>query len=220
MTQATLFLGNKAYSSWSLRGWLACKIAGLDFREEIHDMGAPDWKTWIAARSPTGKVPCLLIDGASVWESLAIGDFLADSAPAKFWPQDKAARAQARSIAAEMHAGFVELRKAMWMNVRARFPGKGRTPGALNDIARIQGLWAESRRKFGAGGPYLFGAQFGMADAMYAPVVARFVTWAPDLTKDSAAYVDAVWNHPYMKEWLAAATAEKWVLEKYETAAD
>lgn len=220
MTQATLFLGNKAYSSWSLRGWLACKIAGLDFREEVHDMGAPDWKTWIAARSPTGKVPCLLIDGASVWESLAIGDYLADSAREKFWPQDKAARAQARSIAAEMHAGFVELRKAMWMNVRARFPGKGRTPGALNDIARIQGLWAESRRKFGAGGPYLFGAQFGMADAMYAPVVARFVTWAPDLTKDSAAYVDAVWNHPYMKEWLAAATAEKWVLEKYETAAD
>lgn len=220
MTQATLYLGNKAYSSWSLRGWLACKIAGLEFREEVCDMGAPDWKTWIAARSPTGKVPCLLIDGASVWESLAIGDYLADSAPAKFWPQENAARAQARSIAAEMHAGFVELRKAMWMNVRARFPGKGRTPGALNDIARIQGLWAETRRKFGAGGPYLFGAQFGMADAMYAPVVARFVTWAPELTKDSAAYVDAVWNHPYMKEWLAAAAAEKWVLEKYETAID
>lgn len=220
MPQPVLYLGNKAYSSWSLRGWLACKIAGLDFREEVHDMGAPDWKTWVAARSPTGKVPCLLVDGASVWESLAIGDFLADSTPEKFWPRDAAARAQARSIAAEMHAGFVELRKAMWMNLRARFPGKGRTPGALADIARVQGLWAETRERFGAGGPYLFGARFGMADAMYAPVVARFVTWRPELTPATKAYVDAIWSHPWMKEWIAAAEAEPWHLAKYDTPPD
>jgi glutathione S-transferase len=106
------------------------------------------------------------------------------------------------------------------MNLRARFPGKGRTPGALADIARVQGLWAETRERFGAGGPYLFGARFGMADAMYAPVVARFVTWQPELTPATKAYVDAIWSHPWMKEWIAAAEAEPWHLAKYDTPPD
>ncbi|MBI3504846.1 MAG: glutathione S-transferase family protein [Proteobacteria bacterium] len=211
-----IYLGNKSYSSWSLRGWLACKLTGLPFREEVHPMDTPDWKPWILARSPSGKVPCVKIGEALVWESLAIGEQLAEQNPAAFWPQDATARAHARAIVSEMHAGFGEMRKAMWMNVRRRFPGKGRTPGALADIARIEALWAGTRQRFGAGGPYLFGRQFGFADAMYAPVVARFWTWQPELSAASKAYVEAVWNHPFMVEWVAAAQAETWTLPKYE----
>ena len=216
MAKAILTIGNKAYSSWSLRGWLMCKIAGLDFAENLHDMGAPDWKTRAAADSPSGKVPCLAVDGALVWESLAIGEHLAEGNLAAFYPADGIARAHARAIASEMHAGFVELRKAMWMNVRRKFPGKRRTPGALGDIARIEQIWAETRARFGTEGPYLFGAQFGLADAMYAPVCARFHTWEPDLSAESKAYVDAVWNHPWMREWRDAAAAEPWTIARYE----
>ena len=216
MTAATLILGNKAYSSWSLRGWLMCKIAGLEFEEAIHDMGADDWKAWVTDRSPSGKVPCLLLEGATIWESLAIGEHLAERNPAAFYPAAPAARAHARAIASEMHAGFLELRKAMWMNVRRRFPGKRRTEGALGDIARIERIWTETRQRFGASGPFLFGAQFGLADAMYAPVVARFVTWAPELSAASQSYVDAVWQHAWMREWVAAAEAEPWTVARYE----
>jgi glutathione S-transferase len=216
MTAATLILGNKAYSSWSLRGWLMCKIAGLEFEEAIHDMGADDWKAWVTDRSPSGKVPCLLLEGATIWESLAIGEHLAERNPATFYPAAPTARAHARAIASEMHAGFLELRKAMWMNVRRRFPGKRRTEGALGDIARIERIWTETRQRFGASGPYLFGAQFGLADAMYAPVVARFVTWAPELSAASQSYVDAVWQHAWMREWVAAAEAEPWTVARYE----
>jgi len=216
MANAILTIGNKAYSSWSLRGWLMCKIAGLDFEENLHDMGAPDWKSWVAANSPSGKVPCLAIDGAVIWESLAIGEHLAEGNLAAFYPADRIARAHARAIAGEMHAGFAELRKAMWMNVRRKFPGKWRNPGALGDIARIETVWSETRARFGAGGPYLFGAQFGLADAMYAPVCARFFTWEPDLSAESRAYADAVWTHPWMREWCAAAAAEPWTIARYE----
>jgi glutathione S-transferase len=216
MANAVLILGNKAYSSWSLRGWLMCKIAGLDFEEKLHDMGAADWKSWVAANSPSGKVPCLSVDGAQIWESLAIGEHLAEDKRAAFYPGDRLARAHARAIAGEMHAGFVELRKAMWMNVRRSFPGKRRTPGALADIARIERIWADARRRFGAGGPFLFGAQFGLADAMYAPVCARFCTWEPELSADSKAYVQAVWTHPWMREWRDAAATEPWTIAHYE----
>jgi glutathione S-transferase len=216
MPDIVIYLGNKAYSSWSLRGWLACKLTGLPFREEVHAMDLPDWKAWIAARSPSGKVPYVTVDGAPLWESLAIGEHLAEFAPTAFWPADGAARAHARSIAAEMHAGFGELRKAMWMNVRRRFPGKGRTPGALADIARIEALWDDARKRYGAGGPFLFGGRFGFADAMYAPVVARLRTWEPEIAPASRAYVEAVWNHPFMIEWVKAAEAEPWTIAKYE----
>ncbi len=216
MPDIVIYLGNKAYSSWSLRGWLACKLTGLPFREEVHPMDTPEWKAWIAARSPTGKVPYVTVDGAPLWESLAIGEHLSELNPTAFWPADKAARAHARSIAAEMHGGFVELRKAMWMAVRNRFPGKGRTPGALADIARIEALWAEARKRYGAGGPFLFGKAFGFADAMYAPVVARFRTWEPELSSATKTYVDAVWGHPFMAEWIEAAQAEPWKIAKYE----
>jgi glutathione S-transferase len=216
MSTAVLILGNKAYSSWSLRGWLMCKIAGLAFEEAMHNMGAADWKLQVARQVPSGKVPCLAIDGALIWESLAIGEHLAERNLAAFYPADPIARAHARAIAAEMHAGFGELRKAMWMNVRRRFPGKRRTPGALADIKRIEHIWADTRARFGSDGPYLFGAQFGLADAMYAPVVARFFTWAPDLTQASQDYVHSVWQHPWMREWVAAAQAEPWQIAHYE----
>ncbi len=218
MSEFTLHIGNKAYSSWSLRGWLACKLAGIDFREEVHDMGAPDWSTFVRSISPSARVPVLRHGEITVWESLAIGDYLADLFPkAGLWPEDRAARAEARAISAEMHAGFTALRSSMWMNTRRRFPGRGRNPGSLADIARIVAIWEEARRRFGAGGPYLFGSRITLADAMYAPVVARFVTWEPDLPAGAKAYVAAVWEHPAVVEWRKAAEAEPWLITKYET---
>lgn len=217
MTDYVLHLGNKATSSWSLRGWLACKLAGIAFREVMHNLD--DGKAGIRQSSPSGKVPCLVIDGQPVWESLAIAETMAEVKPG-LWPADAKARAHARAISAEMHAGFVELRRAMWMNVRRQFPGKGRTPAALADIERIVAIWRETRARHGNGGPFLFGAAFNLADAMYAPVVARFWTWAPDLPVDAKAYVAAVWAHPLMVEWVKGAHAESWVMARYETAVD
>src|SRR5258708_424716 len=153
MAEFTLYLGNKAYSSWSLRGWLACRLAGIEFEERVHDMAATDWPTWVRSISPSARVPVLRHGDRVIWESVAIGEYLAELFPAAgLWPRDETARAHARAIAAEMHAGFMDLRRAMWMNVRRRFPGKGRTPGALADIARIAAIWRETRVKFAAGG--------------------------------------------------------------------
>jgi glutathione S-transferase len=218
MSEFTLHIGNKAYSSWSLRGWLACKLAGIAFREEVHDMGDPDWPDFVRSISPSARVPVLRHGEIAVWESLAIGDYLADLHPqAGLWPEDRAARAEARAISAEMHAGFTALRSSMWMNTRRRFPGKGRNPGSLADIARIAAIWDDARQRFGAGGPYLFGSRLTLADAMYAPVVSRFVTWEPDLPASAKTYVSAVWEHPLLVEWRKAAEAEPWILTKYET---
>jgi glutathione S-transferase len=219
MLNFTLTIGNKAYSSWSLRGWLACKIAGIPFVENVVPLDTPETRARILAISPSGKVPCLQHDTRAVWESLAIGDYLAELFPDRpFWPNDLDARAQARSIAAEMHAGFAELRRSMPMNVRRSFPGKGRTPGALADIARITSLWRETRQRFGAGGPFLFGRDFSMADAMYAPVASRFMTWEPELPDDATDYVAAVMGHDWLREWIADAERESWINAKYETA--
>lgn len=218
MSDFTLYIGNRAYSSWSLRGWLACRIAGISFVEKAHDMAAADWPEFARAASPTGKVPVLRHGNVVVWESIAIGDYLADLFPrAGLWPEDIAARAQARAISAEMHAGFTNLRSSMWMNTRRLFSGRGRNPGSLADIARIVALWGETRSRFGAGGPYLFGDRFTLADAMYAPVVSRFVTWEPELPASAKAYVTAVSDHPFMVEWRKAAEAEPWIITKYET---
>lgn len=217
MSEFTLYIGNKNYSTWSLRGWLACKLAGIAFSEKVHDMAAADWPDFVRAASPTGKVPVLRHGKVVIWESIAIGDYLADLFPkAGLWPDDLAARAQARAISAEMHAGFTALRTSMWMNMRRRFPGKGRNPGSLADVARIAALWDETRGRFGAGGPYLFGSRFTLADAMYAPVVSRFVTWEPELPTTAKAYVAAAWEHPFMVEWRKAAEAETWTIAKYE----
>lgn len=218
MAEFTLYLGNKAYSSWSLRGWLVCKLAGMPFDEAVHDMGAADWPQWVGSISPSAKVPVLKHGERVIWESIAIAEYLTELFPkAALWPTDAGARAHARAIAAEMHAGFGELRKAMWMNTRRRFAGKGRTPGAIADIARITTIWRTTRERFGAGGPLLFGRSFTVADAMYAPVVSRFVTWEPELPDDAKAYVAAVWDHPLLREWRQAADAEPMTMARYET---
>ncbi len=220
MTDFTLYIGSKAYSSWSLRGWLACKVAGIAFDEAWHDMGAADWSAWVKSNSPSGRVPMLQHRDQKIWESLAIIEYLWEQKPdSPLWPKDRAARAHARVIASEMHAGFADLRNAMWMNMHRRYPGKGRTPGALANIDRIVALWRETRTLYGAGGPFLFGKEFNGADVMYAPVASRFITWQPDLPDDAKAYVAAVWDHPFMVEWRKAAEIEKPV-ERYEKLAE
>lgn len=218
MSDGTLYIGNKRYSSWSMRGWLAVRLAKLDVAEILIRFVRPGPTPAIADRSPTGLVPYLEHKGAKIWESLAICDYCAEI-DASLWPADRIARAHARSISAEMHAGFRDLRMAMWMNLGRDFSPHGRTPGALADIARIETLWAETRSRFGAGGPFLFGATFGAADAMYAPVVARFLGWKPELTAASKAYCDAVRAHPLVAEWYEQAMAEpeSMLIEDYET---
>ncbi|HEY0184502.1 MAG TPA: glutathione S-transferase [Rhodopila sp.] len=219
MSDGVLYIGHKRYSSWSMRGWLAVKLAGLDVDVRVIRFERPGPTRAIAALSPNGLVPFLEHNSARVWESLAICDYCAEIEPA-LWPADRVARAHARSIAAEMHAGFRELRMAMWMNLGRDFSGRGRTPGALRDIARIQALWADTRARFGAGGPFLFGAAFGAADAMFAPVVARFLGWKPELSAGSVAYCAAVRAHPLVAEWYDGAAAEPadWLIDEYERA--
>ena len=209
-----LILGTKRYSSWSMRGWLAVRLAALDVEEVVIPMA--DGRTpEIAAASPNGLVPYLEHKGAKVWESLAIAEYCAEIAPA-LWPAERIARAHARSVASEMHAGFRNLRIAMPMNLGRTFPGLRRTPEALADIARIEALWAECLAAHG--GPFLFGRGFGLADAMYAPTVTRFLTWQPEITATSRAYCDAVRAHPLVDRWYADAAAEPaaWRLAKYE----
>jgi glutathione S-transferase len=202
-----LFIGNKRFSSWSLRGWLPVRIAGLAVEEVViplHGGITPEVKRI----SPAGTVPLLEHDGNRVWESLAICEYCAELHPA-LWPAERGARAHARAIAAEMHAGFAALRQAMSMDVvRTDLAGQGRTDRALADIARIEAIWRETRQRFGAGGQYLFGAAFGAADAMYAPVVARLITYRPVLTAESEEYCQAVRAHPLVQEWYDGAAAE------------
>jgi len=205
MSTPILVIGNKNYSSWSLRPWLAMKFLGIDFQELRIPLYGPGAAEEIRRYSPTGKVPCLVDGAARIWDSLAILEYLAESHP--LWPQEPAARAMARSVSAEMHSGFQELRQHMSMNVRRRHPGKGRTPGSLADIARITALWAECREQHGADGEFLFG-RFSAADAMYAPVVLRFRTYEVQLPAICQAYAVAILTLPAVREWIAAAEAE------------
>ncbi|HET6605671.1 MAG TPA: glutathione S-transferase [Rhodopila sp.] len=218
MSEGTLHIGHRRYSSWSMRGWLAVKLAGLDVDVNVIKFERPGPTRAIGALSPNGLVPFLEHRGAQVWESLAICDYCAEFAPA-LWPADRIARAHARSISAEMHSGFRELRSAMWMNLCRDFTGLGRTQGALADIGRIQALWADTRARFGSGGPYLFGADFTAADVMYAPVVTRFLTWKPELSSWTAAYCAAVRGYPLVAEWYdtAAQEPDDWLITEYET---
>jgi glutathione S-transferase len=219
MTDGVLYIGNRRYSSWSMRGWLAVKLAGLDVEVRVLRFTRPGPTQSIAAVSPNGLVPFLDHNGAKVWESLSVCDYCAEFHPS-LWPTDRVARAHARSISAEMHAGFRELRMAMWMNLGRDFAGLGRTPGALQDIARIDAIWVETRASFGGGGPFLFGHEFTAADAMFAPVVARFLGWQPDISPEGAAYCAAVRGHPLVAEWYEDAAAEpaEWLVDDYETA--
>jgi glutathione S-transferase len=213
-------IGNRRYSSWSLRGWLAVRLAGLDVEVELIPFRRPGPTEAIGRLSPNGLVPYLEHRGARVWESLAVCEYCAEVTPA-LWPVDRVARAHARSISAEMHAGFLGLRQAMWMNLGRDFAGLGRTPAALADLARIEALWAATREQFDGGGPFLFGASFGAADAMYAPVVTRLLTWEPEISAATRAYCDAVRGHPLVAAWYDAAAAEPddWKLTDYETVA-
>jgi len=212
-----LIIANKAYSSWSLRPWVAMKANGLDFRETVIGLDQPDTAEKIKAFSAAGKVPVLRHGDLTVWDSLAILEYLADTFPAKpWWPKDARARAVARAVSAEMHSGFQNLRSNMSMNVRKTLPGVGRNDAVDNDIARITEIWRDCRAQFGAGGPFLFGA-FSNADAMFAPVVTRFKTYVVALDPVAQAYADAVLNHPAMREWYISAAGEPWVIPKYET---
>lgn len=209
-----LVIGNRRYSSWSLRGWLPVMLAGLDVEVQVLPLAGGSTPA-IKAATPAGLVPYLEHDGARIWESLAICEYCAEIAP-KLWPSDRVVRAEARSVASEMHAGYRELRIAMPMNLGRDFAGLRRTEGALADIARIEALWAECLDAHG--GPFLFGAEFTIPDVMFAPVCARFLSWKPELSAKSQAYVDAVRAHPLVDQWYREAAAEpaEWQLQKYE----
>ena len=211
----TLILGSKNYSSWSLRGWLALEQTGAPFDEVFILLDQPDTRANILRHSPSGKVPALIDGERTIWDTLAITEYLHEQFPdAGLWPKDVTARAFARSMCAEMHSGFLALRTNMPMNLRRRAPGVGRAPGVAEDIARITSLWRESRARFGQGGPYLFGTRT-VADAFFAPVVSRFTTYAVEVDRDAAAYMDTIWKMPAMQRWAEAARNEPRV-EKYE----
>ena len=221
MAAYTLVIGNKAYSSWSLRGWLAARLAGIDCEERLVRLSEPGSRAALLAQSPAGKVPVLHHGERVIWDSLAIIEYLAEQRPAAgLWPEDPAARAHARSIAAEMHAGFAALRSHMPMNLRKSLPGKGRGPGVAADIERIETIWQDCRRRFGGQGGggeagFLFGRP-SAADAMYAPVATRFRTYGVTLDPVGAAYVEAVHAWPAFREWQAAALAEPWIIPEDE----
>jgi glutathione S-transferase len=216
MPNPLLVLGNKAYSSWSLRPYLALKTAGIAFDEQVIRLYEPESKPEILKFSPAGKVPVLVDDAVAVWESLAICEYAAEKYPdVGLWPAEPHARAHARSIAAEMHAGFMALRRAMPFNAR-RTPRPIATDADTNaDIARIAQLWRDARARFGADGAFLFG-RFSIADAMYAPVAGRFRQYAVELDPVCAAYVDAVHALPAMRQWIADGTQEPWFVERFE----
>jgi glutathione S-transferase len=209
----TLVIGNKNYSSWSLRPWLVLKQSELDFTEELIPLYRPESRAALQARTPTGLVPALIVDDELViCESLAIAEYVAELAPdARLWPTDPRARAHARAISCEMHAGFATIRSQMSMNIRERRPTPTMTEPLEREIARIRHLWTEARARFGRGGAYLFGA-FGIADAMYAPVVTRFRTYGVALEGVCAEYAAAMWEHPALTEWAAAGEAEPWTI--------
>lgn len=222
MADFTLVIGNKNYSSWSLRGWLMARIAAIDFEEVVVPLDLPETQPTIRKYSPSGRVPVLLHRGLAVWDSLAIAEYLNDLKPeAGLWPDAAAARAHARAVSAEMHSGFPELRNNMPMNIRASYPGKGMTPAVRAEIERITSLWRDCRKRFAGAAKkddgFLFGA-IGAADAMYAPVVTRFRTYSVPLDSDASAYCTAVLAHPAMKEWIDAAKHEPWLIARSEMA--
>jgi glutathione S-transferase len=211
-----LVIGNKNYSSWSLRPRIAMKVAGIPFDETVIPLYVEGSAEKILAHSPAGKVPILHDGDVRVWESLAIIEYLAEKFPnAKIWPSDAAVRAHARTISTEMHAGFGALRGECGMNMWRPPIKKALSADALANVARIETIWTETRARHGAGGPFLFGA-FTAADAMYAPIVSRFETYAIDVTPQSKAYMTAMTALPAWKEWRAAAMKETWELAKFE----
>jgi glutathione S-transferase len=215
-----LIIGNKNYSSWSLRAWLAVKQSGLGFEELTVPILGEDWeqrKRDSEELAPSsGKVPVLWDGEAVVWDSLAIIEYLADKVGRdRFWPKADEARAMARSMVAEMHSSYLPLRRALPMNVRATVQGVAIDGEVRADIVRILTLWAEARARFGRGGPFLFGT-FSAADVIYAPVVSRFRTYGIGVPGFAASYMQAMWEHEWLRQWVAAAESEQWVIEQYE----
>lgn len=215
MAEFTIYIGNKNYSSWSFRAWLMLKQVGVAFDEVVIPLYLPGSRAEILRHTPSGKVPALAHGEVTVWESLAIGEYLAELFPkARLWPEPPAVRAVARSISLEMHAGFQELRRHFPMNMRSTFD-RPIIPEIQGDIDRITAMWRDCRQRFGKGGDFLFG-QFGIADAMYAPVVSRFRTFKVALDSETEAYAAAVAAWPAYQEWLAAARKEPMIIERWE----
>jgi glutathione S-transferase len=212
----SLVIGNKNYSSWSMRPWMALKIGNIPFQERVLHLDDPAFKSELANLTPAGKVPVLVDGERHIWESLAIVEYLAEKFPdAKLWPADAGARAHARAICAEMHAGFSPLRRHCAMNMRRPRQRRELTPEVERDVARIDQMWSDCRARFGRGGSFLFGAP-SAADAMYAPVVSRFHTYDIEVGKDARAYMQAVMALPAWAEWEKAAREEEWVLPRAE----
>lgn len=216
MPKCVLIVGNKNYSSWSLRAWLALKRTGIDFEEVLVPLMRPETGQAIRAHSPSGKVPLLEYRDDTVWDSLAIAEYLAEHFPAAgLWPAEPSARAVARSVTAEMHAGFMALRRGLPMNLRAHYPDHEIAADIAAEVARVQEIWQTCRSHFGADGPFLFG-RFTAADAFYAPVVGRFRTYDVKLDAVCQTYADAVWHSPDMTQWVTAAIAEPYTVPAYE----
>ncbi|MDP4540202.1 glutathione S-transferase family protein [Qipengyuania sp. DY56-A-20] len=217
-----LIIGNKNYSSWSLRAWLAAKQSGLAFEEIIVPLYGEGWESLkrddSGLQASSGKVP-LLWDGETVvWDSLAILEYLADKVGReRFWPKDETARGMARAMVAEMHSSYHTMRSEFPMNIRKRFDGIQPSATTRDEVVRILGLWAEARARFGSGGPFLFGT-FGAADVFYAPVVSRFISYGVAVPGFAGAYMQAVWEHDWMQAWIEASENEEWVIEQYDSA--
>ncbi|MER2510603.1 glutathione S-transferase [Amaricoccus sp.] len=206
MPKAILTISSKNYSSWSLRGWLLCKMAGLEFEEKPVDLDDPTMRQELLLLSPSVLVPRLTHDGAAVWDTLAIAEYLAEIAPnAGLLPSDRIARAHCRAISGEMHSGFYNLRSALPMNLKARHKSFKVFSGARPDIERIKAIWSECLDTYG--GPFLFGEP-SLADAMYAPVCTRFRTYAVELNPAHAAYCETIFNWPLLREWTEGALEE------------
>jgi len=217
MADLTIYLGNKNYASWSLRTWLVLKRTTVAFDEVVIPLYQPGSRETVLKYSPSGRVPALRHGDITVWDSLAICEYLAESFPTfDLWPKDPVARATARSVSAEMHAGFHALREHFPMNVRSSFPNREFDPEIQADINRVMAIWRDCRTRFGEGqGDFLFG-NFTIADAMFAPVVTRFRTYKIEVERDAQAYCDTITAMPAMQEWLAAAKNEPMIVEAYE----
>jgi glutathione S-transferase len=214
MTKAVLTISSKNYSSWSLRGWLLCKMAALEFDEEVLSSDDPSTRAELLLLSPSFLVPCLWHDGVKVWDTLAIAEYLAEIAPkAPLLPEDRAARAHCRAVSGEMHSGFHNLRSALPMNLKARFPGFSVWSGAQGDVDRVTAIWRDCLETYG--GPYLFG-ELSLADAMYAPVCTRFHTYDVKLDEACCDYRDTILDWAPLQEWTAAAKLEPDELEELD----
>lgn len=216
MNSLTLIIGNKKYSSWSLRPWILMKQSGIPFSEILIPLYREDSDARIAEHSPAGKVPILKDGATAVWDSLSIAEYLNEKFPELgLWPKDAKARTLARSVSAEMHSGFADLRNECPMNVLRAPAPLSLSAETLEDIRRIQDIWTECRSKFGKDGPFLFG-RFTIADAMYAPVVFRFSRYAIPMSAEAKAYADAILGLPAVREWVSQATTEPWVIASSE----